>query len=161
MLLNAMSRPLEADSPRGVALATRRNDVPDPSYAIAIMNLLQSYALFADHNLRTDLATLFTADAVWDGTELGYGRAQGRADIVEAVLVHFSPDPPVIHLPGPPLLVRSGPRRVEAVSWCLASRIVDGVATPLVSFVYEDVIQRTPTGWAFQSRTLRRRSRVA
>ena len=56
-------------------------EVPDADVAAQVQNLLQVYALWVDAGRRDDIATLFTEDAEWDGTELGYGAATGAADI--------------------------------------------------------------------------------
>jgi hypothetical protein len=45
--------------------------------AVSVNNLIQAYALFTDQGQRDDLASLFTHDATWDGSELGYDTATG------------------------------------------------------------------------------------
>lgn len=128
---------------------------PSADDAVAIGNLLQAYALYTDQGLRAELAGLFTDDASWDGTELGYSAAVGPQAIVDVVQAHFDPAKPMVHLPGPPLLVQVDANAVEAVSWTLATRLENGVTKPLIYFSYTDVLRRTGTGWLFASRVLR------
>jgi hypothetical protein len=71
----------------------------------ALGNLVQAYAIYADRGREAELAALFTADATWDGTQRGYGAAEGPESIAATVLVHFDPGTPMMHVPGPPLLV--------------------------------------------------------
>jgi hypothetical protein len=142
----------------------RRAGIGDPPSAadvVEVGNLLQAYALFIDHGCREGLASLFAPDATWDGTELGYGAATGAARIVDVVLGHHDPDRPMAHLPGPPLLVRTAEDHLETFSWCLATRLEQGRAKPVVFFSYDDELVRTHRGWRFQSRHLRLRFRGA
>ncbi len=141
-------------------LAASRERAPSADDAVAIGNLLSAYALYTDFGRRAELAGLFTPDATWDGTELGYAQAAGADAVVEAVLVHYDAARPMLHFTGPPLLVQTGPDDIEAYSWCIATRLADGVARPLIYFGYEDVIRRSGTGWRFAARRLRLRFRA-
>jgi hypothetical protein len=141
-------------------LAGARDRGPSHADAVEIANLMQAYALYTDAGRRDEMAALFTDEATWDGVELGYGAAAGPAAIVDAVLAHFDPARPMVHLPGPPLLVQTSEDEVEAFSWCLATRLADGATKPLIYFSYEDILRRTATGWRFVARTLRLRFRA-
>ena len=133
---------------------------PHPETVAALQNLVQAYAFFTDHADADGLAGLFTADASWDGTDLGYGSAQGPADIVEAVLQHVDPARPMIHLPGPPLLVHASDDHARGMCWCMATRAAAGAAGPLIFFYYDDEFRRDDAGrWLFSRRTLRLRFR--
>ena len=134
-------------------LVRRWQDTATADDVVLVGNILQAYAFFTDAGLRDDLARLFTADAVWDGTALGYARASGPAAIADAVLAHHDPRRPMIHLPGPPLVVRSG-EDLEVFSWTLATRFVDGTAKPLIFFSYHDVLTRVGGSLRFRSRRL-------
>jgi len=142
-----------------VRLARRWRQTPSPETALEIGNLLQAYALFTDHGHRDDLAALFTADATWDGTEIGYATASGPDAIADCVMAHFDPEKPMVHLPGQPLLVQVDDDHIEAFSWTLATRRSGGVTKPLIYFSYDDVMRRTPEGWLFRSRALKLRFR--
>jgi hypothetical protein len=65
--------------------------VPDPRDIQAIQHLIQSYAFHSDAGRVAGLAAMFTADAVWDGREHGYGFAEGPDPIAETVVRHFDP----------------------------------------------------------------------
>lgn len=144
-------------------LARRSVMGPRPSAvdAVEIGNLLQAYALFSDHGCRADLAALFAPDATWDGTELGYGTATGAAQIVALVLGHLDPDRPMVHLPGPPLLVRIDDDHIDAFSWCVATRLEHSRSKPVIFFSYDDELIRTDQGWRLLSRHLRLRRRAS
>ena len=60
-----------------VAIAGAWATPPDPADAEALRNLLQAYAVLTDAGAVDALAGLFTADAEWDGTSLGFGTATG------------------------------------------------------------------------------------
>lgn len=129
---------------------------PDPAVAVAVGNLVQAYAVYADAG-RTDLvASLFTEDAVWDGTALSYGTAEGAAAIGIIVTSHFRADEPMMHVPGPPMVTVAGPDEVRSVCWCLATRWTAGTTGPLIRFYYEDLVRRGDDGrWLFARRRLR------
>lgn len=138
-------------------LATGWASPPSPADAEQLRNLLAAYATFTDSGRRAELARLFTADAAWDGTELGYGRASGPEAIADLVLGHHDPQRPMFHFPGPPLLVSRSAAEVHASSWCLAGRSDGG---PVSYFEYADVLLREAGGrWHFARRTLRLRRR--
>ena len=146
----------------GGIMATSRawSQLPSPEVVAQLQNLVQAYSLFTDQGQADDLAELFTADAAWDGTELGYGSAQGPAAIVATVLQHHDPARPMIHLPGPPLLVELSGERASGACWCLATRSTSGAASPLIFFYYDDEFSRDGAGrWRFARRTLRLRFR--
>src|SRR5690242_21819762 len=87
-------------------------DVPDADVAAQVQNLLQVYALWVDAGRRDDIATLFTEDAEWDGTELGYGAATGAADIARHLAAFIDPTKPMMHIPGPSVLTAVSPTDV-------------------------------------------------
>ena len=131
-------------------------DVPDPADAIAVQNLVQAYAVYADAGRTEAVAQLFTADAVWDGSALNYGTAEGPEAIGVIVTGHFRPDEPMMHVPGPPLLATAGPDEIHGVCWCLATRWTAGTTGPLIRFYYDDVVRRSDDGrWLFARRRLR------
>ena len=137
-----------------IRLAAAWNDGPSGDDATAIGNLLQAYAIFTDNGCREELTACFTTDATWDGTAIGYDDAVGAEQIADVVLQHLDPARPMLHLPGPPLLVRIDDDTVEAFSWCTATRLVEGVTKPITYFSYQDVVVRTDLGWLFRSRLL-------
>jgi hypothetical protein len=142
------------NTPDAMRLAATWQHPPNGDDAAAIGNLLQSYAIFTDNGCREELAAVFTADATWDGTDIGYVYCVGPEQIADTVLQHLDPARPMVHLPGPPLLVRIDDDTVEAFSWCLATRQVEGVTKPIMYFSYQDVVVRTAVGWRFRSRLL-------
>ena len=133
---------------------------PHPETVTALQNLVQAYAFLTDHADADGLAALFTSDADWDGTDLGYGSAHGPADIVAAVLQHVDPARPMIHLPGPPLLVEESEDHARGLCWCMATRAAAGAPSPLIFFYYDDEFRRDDAGrWLFSRRTLHLRFR--
>jgi hypothetical protein len=145
-----------------VESAVRWAAVPPPQVVAALQNLMQAYALLADEGRESELTALFWPDAVWDGRELQYGIATGPAPIAELVLVHYDAARPIVHLPGPPLLTMAPGGDVAGVSWCLATRLVDGRTTPMIYFYYHDLMRCDAQGnWRFASRYLRLRFRDA
>jgi len=126
----------------------------DPGDAVLIGNLLQAYALYTDAALPDQLASLFTEQATWDGSALGYAVVTGRDAIVGEVLRHADPAKPMLHLPGPPLLVRVDDDTAEVFSWTLATRHSDGLTKPFIFFSYTDTVVRAVDGWRFASRHL-------
>lgn len=144
---------LDRPVPSALDLARRWQDSASADDVALVGNLLQAYALFTDAGLRDELASLFTADATWDGTSLGYATATGPTGIADVVLAHHDVARPMIHLPGPPLVVRAGDD-LEVFSWTLATRQVDGVTKPLIFFSYRDVLARVDGGLRFRSRIL-------
>jgi hypothetical protein len=130
--------------------------VPDPADAVAVQNLVQAYAVYADAGRTEAVAGLFTEDAVWDGTALNYGTAEGAEAIGVIVTGHFRPDEPMMHLPGPPIVTVAGADEIHSVCWCLATRWTAGTTGPLIRFYYEDVVRRAADGrWLFARRRLR------
>ena len=102
--------------------SARWREAPAPEVVAQLQNLIQVYAVMTDTGRAEELESLFTSDASWNGEELGYGSAHGPADIAATVLAHFNPDRPMMHVPGPALLVAIDDREVHGVSWCLATR---------------------------------------
>jgi hypothetical protein len=143
-----------------LATARRWSESPPPDVVVELHNLVQAYALFADNGRADELADLFTADATWDGTELGYGTAEGPEAIAATVLGHFDPTRPMIHVPGPPLLVAVAESEVRGVGWCFATRASSDGAAPLIYFHYDDEFRRDARGWRFSRRTLLLRIRA-
>ena len=133
---------------------------PPADVAVELENLHQRYAVLTDEGRGKELAELFTEDVVWDGDELGYGRAEGPEAVAETVTRHFDPDRPMIHLPGPLLLTAVADDEVHGTSWCMATRWVDGGARPVTYFRYDDVFRRGDDGtWRIARRLLRLRGR--
>jgi hypothetical protein len=136
----------------------RTSAAPPADVAVLLQNLQQLYAVLTDEGRGKELAELFTEDVVWDGNDLGYGYAEGPAAVVENVIRHFSPDEPMMHLPGPLMLTAVSEDEVHATSWCMATRWVDGQTRPVIYFHYEDLFRRGPDGgWRFARRVLRLR----
>jgi len=128
---------------------------PPPQTFEQLQNLVQAYALFADAGLRAQVSQLFTADAVWDGTSLGYGTAVGADGIAAHVCMHHRVAEPMMHLPGPPLLSAVTDSEVHGVTWCMATRWADGTTRPVIYFYYEDGFRRGEDGsWRFCRRQL-------
>jgi hypothetical protein len=148
---------------RDAILATARSwtSAPAPDVVAELNNLVQAYALFTDEGRADELAGLFAADATWDGTDLSYDSARGPEAIAAAVLKHFDPARPMIHVPGPPLLVRVSDSEVRGVGWCLATRSPGDRASPVIYFHYDDLYRRGDDGWRFSNRTLFLRFRSA
>jgi SnoaL-like domain len=141
-------------------VAGRWHDVPAASVRAELQNLQQLYALLTDEGRATELVALFTSDAVWDGRELDYGMAIGAEKIAPHVVEHFDVDRPMMHLPGPLLLAAISDHEIRGVSWCMATRWVDGQTKPVIFFYYRDVFQRDEAGgWRFSQRVLQSRFR--
>ena len=133
---------------------------PPAGVAVALQNLHQRYAVLTDEGRGKELAELFTDDVVWDGDELGYGRAEGPEAVADTVTRHFDPGRPMMHLPGPLLLSAVADDEVHGTSWCMATRWVDGQARPVVYFQYDDVFRCGDDGsWRIARRLLRLRGR--
>jgi hypothetical protein len=143
----------------GADLPGRWSEAPPADVAVELGNLVQAYALLTDQGRADALAALFTDDAVWDGSALGFGVSTGPADIAERVTAHFRADAPMMHLPGVPLLVAAGEGEVHGVGWSMATRAENGVVgSPSLHFYYEDVFRRGDDGrWRFAQRVLRYR----
>jgi hypothetical protein len=141
---------------RDAILATARSwsSAPPPDVVAELHNLVQAYAFFTDEGRADELAAMFTADAKWDGTDLGYGWAEGPEAIAATVLQHFDPTRPMIHVPGPPLLVRVSDSEVRGAGWCLATRSAGDGASPVIYFHYDDEFRRDEGVWRFSRRTL-------
>jgi len=152
-----MSTGISTSHQAALDLASRWGSAPAPADAVQIQNLLNVYALYSDAGRVEDLASLFTDDATWDGSELDYGVAEGPRAIAQRVAGHFRAEAPMMHLPGPGLLISDSADEAQSLCWCLATRWNDGVPMPLIYFSYQDVLRRGPDGrWRFQSRYLRR-----
>jgi hypothetical protein len=146
----------------GAGLAGRWNEAPPADVAVQLTNLLQAYALLTDLGRTDELAELFTPDAVWDGSEIGFGASTGPSDIAQRVTAHFRDDAPMMHLPGQPLLVAAGDDEVHGVGWSMATRWDAGRLMPTLHFYYEDVFRRSDDGrWRFARRVLRMRLPLA
>jgi hypothetical protein len=144
-----------------LATASRWSTPPSPAVMAHLQNLMQVYALYTDEGRGQELARLFTADATWDGTELGYGVASGPEEIAATVLQHFQPARPMLHVPGPLLAVEIADGEARGVSWCLATRESGSGAGPLIYFHYHDGFRRDAAGgWHFSRRVLRLRFRA-
>ena len=141
--------------------AARWRDAPAPEVVAQLQNLVQVYAVLTDAGRAEELAALFTSDAWWNGEDLGYGSARGPADIAATVLQHFNPARPMMHVPGPALLVAISDTEVHGVSWCLATRSSAEGNGPLIWFIYDDVFRHDDDGnWRFAARTLHLRFRT-
>ena len=124
---------------------------PPADVVTVLQNLVQAYAFYTDEGRAEELATLFTADAEWDGTSLGYGVAHGPQDIAATVLSHHDPTRPMIHMPGPPLFVAVSSREVHGAGWCMAAR---SGSNRSIFFHYDDIFRLDDGQWRFQQRTL-------
>lgn len=143
------------DESAAVRIARGWATPPSPEDAEAVRNLLQAYATFTDAGNVEALATLFTDNAEWDGTELNYGTARGPTDIAQRVAGHHRPDEPMAHFPGPPMLAAGDGVTIHALSWCMARRWSAGELRPVIYFSYEDELTKGDGGWRFQRRVLR------
>jgi hypothetical protein len=153
--VSSNSEIVHARSAAAINIADHWNRPPPAADVIALNNLVQAYACFADAGATELLATLFTEDAEWDGTHLRYGTASGPTAIADLVCAHVDPAAPMMHLPGPPLLVAAHDGDVLGLTWCTATRWRDGVARPVIYFSYEDVFHRDDSGaWRFHRRRL-------
>src|SRR3954470_14284628 len=128
-------------APAALDLAARWADAPSSDDVRDITNLMQAYAVFTDYGRVADITSMFTPDAVWDGHEIGYGVAIGPQDIAATVASHYRPEKPMMHVPGPPLVVSQSADVAHAYSWCLAARFADGRTSPVIYFTYEDEIR--------------------
>jgi SnoaL-like domain len=148
-----------ADDPDvGAHVVGRWGHPPSPEVVSTLNNLVQVYALLADHGRTNELAALFTPDAEWDGGALGYGTATGPAAIAVRVTGHVRESEPMMHMTGPPLLIAATETEVHGVAWSLATRWEQGDARPLIYFYYEDAFRKDiGFGWRFSRRVLRRR----
>lgn len=136
-------------------IANRWATPPPPATSVLIQNLVQAYALFTDTGDAARLAELFTEDAEWDGSGLGYGTATGPDAIAELVCRHIDVDEPMMHMPGQALLAAVNDVEVDGVTWCTATRWRGGTTRPVVYFYYEDFFSRaTDSTWRFRRRNL-------
>lgn len=146
---------MHSRSAAAIDLARRWDRPPPLADAVVLTNLIQAYACLADAGDGDRLAALFTDDAEWDGTDLGYGTAVGPTAIAALVCAHVDPAAPMIHLPGPALLVEVDEATVLGVTWCMALRWREGVTCPVTYFSYDDEFRRDDAGaWRFRRRTL-------
>lgn len=128
---------------------------PPPETTVLLHNLVQAYAMFTDAGETTRLAELFTPDAEWDGSSLGYGTAVGPEAIAQLVCGRHKADEPMMHMPGPVLLVALDDVEVHGVSWCTATRWTEGAMRPVIYFYYEDIFRRAADQtWRFSRRHL-------
>ena len=135
--------------------SSRWANPPSATTSVLLQNLMQAYALFTDTGEQARLAALFTPDAEWDGSSLGYGTAVGPEAIAEAVCGHINVDQPMMHMPGPALLVAVDDDTVHGVSWCTATRWREGATRPVIYFYYDDIFQRAADEtWRFRLRRL-------
>jgi hypothetical protein len=147
-----------ADTPIGwsatrLDLAGRWATPPPPATSVVLQNLV--HAMFTDIGDAGRLAELFTADAEWDGSSLGYGSAEGPDGIAELVCRHINVDEPMMHMPGPVLLSAVDDVEANGISWCTATRWRDGATRPVIYFYYDDVFSRAADStWRFRRRGL-------
>jgi hypothetical protein len=125
---------------------------------LVLNNLVQMYALLCDQGRTEELAELFTPDAEWDGSELGYGTAARADAIARHVTAHFDESDPMMHMTGPVLLAAASETEVHGVAWSLATKWVDGEPRALIHFMYEDEFRSLDEAWRFHRRVLRRRA---
>lgn len=130
-------------------------DCPPPETVQAVQNLLQIYTLATDHGWASRFKALFEPTATWDGSAIGYGSAQGPAEIADLVLGHFDPARPMIHLPGPAIITSQSDDEVASLCWCVAHRLSEP-SRPAIHFYYADRIRRDDdrSPWRFSSRVL-------
>ena len=140
---------------RRLETASRWAMPPPPATCLVLQNLVQAYAMFTDAGETARLAELFTEDAEWDGSGLGYGTAVGPEAIAQLVCGRYKADEPMMHMPGPVLLVGRDDVEVHGVSWCTATRRTGDAMRPVIYFYYDDVFQRaTDETWRFRRRHL-------
>ncbi len=136
-------------------IAARWATPPPAATNVLLQNLVQAYSVFTDIGDVARLADLFTADAEWDGSDLGYGSATGPDAIAELVCGHVNVDEPMMHMPGPALLAAVDDIEVRGITWCTATRWRDGATRPVIYFYYDDVLSRAgDSTWRFRRRSL-------
>ena len=118
-----MSTGISTSHQAALDVASRWGSAPPPADAVEIQNLLNVYALYSDAGRVEDLASLFTDDATWDGSELDYGVAEGPMAIAQRVAGHFRAEAPMMHLPGPGLLISDSADEAQSLCWCLATAL--------------------------------------
>ena len=140
-----------------LATSARWAESPGPEVVNVLANLVQAYAIFTDNAVRHELASLFTPDAKWDGTELGYGVAEGPDAIAATVLQHFDPERPMVaralrpHPSDDPRARTTAPRRGVRLRGARCGLVPGGTTggdrtAPLIYFHYDDEFRRDDAG---------------
>ena len=118
---------------------------------VAIHELIALHGHLVDDRRIDDLDQLFTDDAVYDVTALGFGRETGL-DGLRKLFPYDGADNPVAHL------VTNTVVRVEPDGLVTATSKGLGVAAngTVGAVVYDDRLSRTAAGWRIAERRVRR-----
>jgi hypothetical protein len=124
----------------------------DPGDILAIQQLLALYGHIIDEREWSRVDELFTATSVYDMSQFGLIVVHGAAAIRE---LWSSPDAmhPLAHHATNIVVSEDADGTVRVISKGLGL----GGNGRIGSVVYRDVVERTPSGWRFGSRTAQRR----
>lgn len=130
----------------------------DPDVAAALQKLCLAYGLAVDVEHFYAAGDLFTDDAVWDGSEFGYGRHVGREAIVGALMRHTDEQTVMMAQSVAPLAWMCGADAAAGLSYFTALS-TSAAPTRGACGVFEDeYVQEQSDGvWRFRSRKLRLR----
>lgn len=127
----------------------------DAEVADAVQRLVLAYAMAVDFGEFDAVAELFDADAVWDGTEFGFGRHERCEAIATALREQCTGARAIVHFTGPSLVWQDGADRAGGVVYFSALRRDEAGVSRQAFGVYEDGYVRHDGTWRFALRTLR------
>jgi SnoaL-like protein len=119
---------------------------------VAITDLIHLHGLLADSGQLDRMGDLFTADVVYDVTDVGFGVLAGPAAIREAALALGDKNPVAHHVTNI-VLEEIADGRVHA--WSKGIAILGNGRCG--SATYDDTVVRTDQGWRISRRTIRAR----
>jgi len=122
--------------------------MPDPSDSLAIHQLLSLYGHVIDEREWQRVDELFTATALYDMSAFGLGVVRGASAIRELWSRPGATHPLAHHATN--IVITEDPDGTVRV---LSKGIGLGANGRVGSVVYRDIVERTPAGWRFTSRT--------
>lgn len=120
----------------------------------AICDIIHRYAFYSDTAQYRMMPTLFTEDAVFDETCLGFPIRRGMAELQQIFSVPSDKYIYFVHFISNILFKSYDGTTATSTSYLRGEGILSSGARPLILGYYDDVFEKTASGWLIKQRRL-------